>query len=357
MKLPYSLGSYTLKEEIGHGGMGKVYRGQHNVLERPVAVKMLNPFLVSDPELKARFYSEAKLQASLSHYGLVSLYDFLENDGNLFLVMELVEGRPLSQVIGKEVGPMPAERAVEIFTQILDAFSYAHDHSIVHRDAKPANIMITKDDKVKVTDFGIARIVGEVGLTQTGQEVGTPHYMSPEQVLGKDIDLQSDIYSLGITFYEMIAGRLPMDSDTEFNIMEFHLKQKPTDPREYYPHIPEELVEAVFKSLEKKPSDRFQSCLEFRNAIRPVGQVSDSAAETYKAMAESAYADGIVSSEERRMLDQLRSNLGLRKDKARKIENDIISNQSDMIFCIYCGKSIKSTFEFCTDCGQKIHKG
>ncbi|MDP7060116.1 MAG: protein kinase [Candidatus Marinimicrobia bacterium] len=355
MQLPYLLGSYTLIEEIGRGGMGIVYRGQHNVLERPVAVKMLSPYLVSDQELKARFYSEAKLQASLTHHGMVTLYEFLEEKGNLFLVMELVKGRPLSKVIGKEVGPMPAERAVHVFTQILDAFSYAHNHSVVHRDAKPANILITKDDVVKITDFGIARIIGQVGLTQTGQKVGTPHYMSPEQVLGKLIDLRSDIYTLGITFYEMIAGRLPMDSDTEFNIMEFHIKHNPPDPREFYPHIPDELVQAVFKSLEKDPSKRFQSCRDFKLAIGSTSSGSDSPTETYRVMVESACADGVISDDERRMLEQLRLNLGLSKTAANKIENEYSSNQTEIIYCIYCGNENSRSNSYCIKCGKKIY--
>ncbi|MBT4733482.1 MAG: serine/threonine protein kinase [Candidatus Marinimicrobia bacterium] len=267
INLPYTLGSYTVSEEIGRGGMGVVYRGTHDVLGRNVAVKMLNPQLYSDKDIKERFYSEAKLQASLIHPGLVTLYDFLEVQNNLFLIMELVEGRPLSDIIGKEIGPMASDRAIKLFSQVLDAFAYAHENKIVHRDAKPANLLVTDQDKVKVTDFGIAKIIGDVGLTQTGQKIGTPIYMSPEQVMGQEVDHRSDIYCLGITLYETLAGRLPIEAQTEFSIMEFHVRETPQDPRDFYPHIPDKLVDVIFKSIAKDPKDRFQSCDEMKQAM------------------------------------------------------------------------------------------
>ena len=263
---------YDIIRKIGSGGMAMVYLAEHPRLGNKLAIKVLSDVLTSDESVRKRFVQEAKLMVALRHHGIVTVTDFIETEHVLAIVMDYAGGRTLDDMIGAEVGPIPHDKALPIFRQILEAVSYAHLKGVVHRDIKPSNVMVASDGEVKVTDFGIAKIAGQKGLTRTGAQMGTLYYESPEQIKGaRDVDHRADIYSLGMTLYEMLAGRLPFDdaSDTsEYQIMEAIVRREEhLDPRDFYPHIPQWLVEVVQKATHLNPAERFQSCKEFIEAI------------------------------------------------------------------------------------------
>lgn len=265
-----TVGSYRITEEIGNGGMGRVYRAIHLTLDRVVAMKMIHPGLLGDLELISRFYKEAKIQAQLNHPNIVTVYDFLEVSGGYFIIMEYVNGESLGKVLSKQ-GPFETHVAVSIFRQILDGIGYAHSKGVIHRDIKPNNFILTPSF-VKITDFGIAQIICDTGVTMTGAVLGTPKYMSPEQILGRKIDHISDIYSLGITFYEMVTGSVPFTSDnsSDYEIKRGHIELPPPLLSEINPDISGELENIVLKALSKTPEERFQTADEFRLALEKI---------------------------------------------------------------------------------------
>jgi serine/threonine protein kinase len=260
---------YRIVEKLGEGGMGTVYLAEDIMLERKVALKILNPLLTKESHFTDRFRHEAKIQASLIHPNIVSLYNYFREGDNYCMVMEYVEGDTLKHLISG-TGPMPEQRAVWILNQLLEAVGFAHKKGIIHRDIKPSNILITKDDDVKILDFGIAKILQDKGLTKTGTKMGTVYYMSPEQIKAvKDIDHRTDIYSLGITLYEMLSGRVPfnVDTDSDFEIMNEIVSSDLKDPREYYPHISSWVVNVLFDSVKKDRNKRIQNADDFRNRL------------------------------------------------------------------------------------------
>lgn len=262
--------NYEIKSLIGSGGMGSVYLAEHIQMRRKVAIKVLLPQYMANSEIKIRFKNEASTLAHLQHPNIVGLYDYLEDESGLYLVMEYVEGKQLDDFIRYETGPLPENRAVPLMTAILNAFSYAHQKGIIHRDIKPANILVTSNDSVKILDFGIARIVGDGNnnLTKTGTQMGTIFYMSPEQVQGKKADIRSDIYSLGVTFYQMLTGLNPYEGlTTEYEVYSKIVQEALPAPQDIYPGVPKYLSEVLEKALDKNPNNRFQSCEEFLNAI------------------------------------------------------------------------------------------
>ncbi len=269
------VGNYKIIGLIGKGGMAVVYRGQHLTLSRRiVAIKMLSTTLEHDPSFNERFFREADVMDRLKHPNIVTLYDFIEQDHHYFIVMEYVDGVALSKMIKDANSPMPIAMVRDVFRQVLDAIGYAHRLGIVHRDLKPSNIMLNQDGQVKITDFGIARLLAEnidVTLTTTGMGIGSPYYMSPEQVLAtKDhpITAASDIYSLGITLYQMVTGELPFTKkDSLFTILQAHISTPPPPPHEIYPDISESLETVILKAIEKEPKDRWATCEEFWNAL------------------------------------------------------------------------------------------
>lgn len=266
-----SILNYEILSLIGEGGMGSVFLAKHTQVERVVAIKSLLPQFMSNNEIKQRFKNEASTLARLQHANIVGLFDYYEDESGMYLIMEFVEGIPLDDFIRDVTGPMPEERAVPIINRILEAFNYAHQQGIIHRDIKPANIIITKDDNVKILDFGIARLLGESNhnLTKTGTQMGTVYYMSPEQVQGKKVDIRSDIYSLGVTFYQMLTGVNPYNGlTTEYEVYSKIVKEDLAPPQEIYPGIPNYLSTVLKKALAKDPEDRFQNCEEFLTAIK-----------------------------------------------------------------------------------------
>jgi serine/threonine protein kinase len=262
--------NYEVSALLGSGGMGSVYLAEHQTLGRKAAIKVLLPELARNQQIRDRFINEARTLSLLSHQNIVTLYDFSDVDGNLVLVMEYTEGTPLDTVIEKITGAIPEQRCTNIFRQVLDGFSYAHRKGVVHRDIKPANIILQSDDTPKILDFGIAKIVeGDVKLTKTGTRMGSVVYMSPEQVMGRDVDQRSDIYSLGVTLFEMLSGRLPYDTQTESEFdIQTKIVREPLPPiRSINPNVSETLESAIIKATEKDVNYRFQSCEEFSNAL------------------------------------------------------------------------------------------
>ncbi len=270
------IGNYKIIDLIGKGGMAVVYLGQHKALtRRTVAIKMLSASLESDSAFNERFFREAEVMDRLTHPNIVTLYDFIEHEGRYFIVMEYISGPTLAHLIQERGGPLPLEEVSSIFKQVLDAIGYAHDLGIVHRDLKPSNIMIDQGGQVKITDFGIARLLGtgfEATLTTTGMGMGSPFYMSPEQVLASKehpITAASDIYSLGITLYQAVTGKVPFNGgDSLFTIMQAHLKEPPPSPREFAPHVSPQLERVILKAIEKRPEERWKDCAEFWENLR-----------------------------------------------------------------------------------------
>ncbi len=237
-------GRYEILYRVGGGGMAVVYKAKDLLLNRYVAIKVMNESLSNDTEFIRRFSREAQAAASLSHPNVVNVYD-VGREGHIhYIVMEYVEGPTLKEYI-QENGPLPPEDAVHIASQICDALAHAHDNQIIHRDIKPHNILLGKNGRVKVTDFGIARAATSSTITQTGSVMGSVHYFSPEQARGGVIGEKSDLYSLGIVMYEMVTGELPFDGDSAIGIALKHLQEPVVAPRELRPETGAPECEAV----------------------------------------------------------------------------------------------------------------
>lgn len=250
-----TISHYHILEKLGEGGMGVVYRAEDVRLERQVALKFLHPEATRDPDSKARFLREAQAAAALDHPNICTVHEIDEDGGQMFLVMAFVEGETLRQKIARR--PLPLGEAIELAAQIGEGLRTAHDRGIVHRDIKSANIMITGRGQPKVMDFGLAHLAGKARLTRTGSTVGTPAYMSPEQASGKEVDRRSDIWSLGVVFYEMITGRLPFEGDHDAAIIHAVLNKDPEPLTALRSGVPVELDRVVSKALEKSPRDRY----------------------------------------------------------------------------------------------------
>jgi beta-lactam-binding protein with PASTA domain/tRNA A-37 threonylcarbamoyl transferase component Bud32 len=257
-------GRYELTHLVARGGMAQVYRAVDRQLDRPVALKVLFPELSVDRAFVERFRREAQAAANLSHPNIVPVFDWGEDDGTYFIVMEYVEGRPLSAVL-RDPDRLPPRQIATIGASVAAALAFAHRHSVVHRDVKPGNVLITPEGEVKVTDFGIARAVNtEESLTQTGAVMGTAAYFSPEQAEGKVVDARSDIYSLGVVLYEMCVGKPPFTGDSPVAVASKHVRDTPVLPRAANPAVPVALEAVVMKAMAKNPDDRYGSAEEFR---------------------------------------------------------------------------------------------
>ncbi len=257
-------GRYEITHLVARGGMAQVYRAVDRQLDRPVALKVLFPELSVDKTFVERFRREAQAAANLSHPNIVPVFDWGEDDGSYFIVMEYVDGRALSAVL-KDPEPMPPRQIANIGAGVAAALAFAHRHGVIHRDVKPGNVLITPDGEVKVTDFGIARAVNtEESLTQTGAVMGTAAYFSPEQAEGKGVDARSDIYSLGVVLYEMAVGRPPFTGDSPVAVASKHVRDQPILPRVANPAVPTALNAIIMKAMAKNPDERYGSAEELR---------------------------------------------------------------------------------------------
>jgi serine/threonine-protein kinase len=262
-------GRYRIEARIGAGGMAEVFRGVDPVLNRTVAIKVLSPQLARDAGFVARFRREAQAAARLNHPNIVGVYDTGADGDTQYIVMEFVEGRTLAGVLAGGKRPTPMQ-AVELTQRVALAMGAAHEQGIVHRDIKPANVMVTREGKVKVMDFGIARIQSVETAPQTSSVLGTPTYLSPEQAQGQQVDARSDIYSLGVLLYELLAGRPPFTGDSPVAIAYKQVNETPAPPGLLNPDVPPRLDAVVMKALSKNPANRYQSAASMHEDLERV---------------------------------------------------------------------------------------
>jgi serine/threonine-protein kinase len=263
------LREYEILDKVGEGGMGAVFKAIDRNLDRLVAIKALHPTFTTNHEVTERFKQEARVQATLVHPNVVNLYNFFEESGFFYIVMEYIEGETLAARI-RRTGLLPPQVSIPIFEQILNGLSFAHAKGIIHRDLKPSNILIDSANNAKIMDFGVAKIIGDRSMTKTGTKMGTIYYMSPEQVLGqKDIDGRADIYSLGITLFEMLTGRLPFKTEgSDFVIMQQIVQNEMPSVKEYYPYVLDKIDAAILKATRGDRDLRFQTCDEFLHFLQ-----------------------------------------------------------------------------------------
>jgi serine/threonine-protein kinase len=263
-------GRYELHRRLGRGGMAEVYLAADQLLDRPIAVKVLFPEFATDPAFVERFRREATAAANLSHPNIVGVYDWGEADGTYFIVMEYVEGRSLSEILSAE-GPLHPDRVADVGADVAAALGFAHRNGVIHRDVKPGNVLLTQSGQVKVADFGIARAITSAtddNLTQVGTVMGTATYFSPEQARGEPADPRSDIYSLGCVLYELALGRPPFAGDSPVAIAYKQVHESPVPLRQINPNIPEALQAIILKCLAKNPANRYPSAEDLRADLR-----------------------------------------------------------------------------------------
>ena len=262
------IGDYEVLGVLGAGGMGKVYKVRNVISDRVEAMKVLLANLAAQKELADRFLREIKLLASLNHPNIAALNTAMTLNNQLIMMMEYVDGVTLASRL--QQGPIPPADAINYSTQLLSALSYAHKLNVIHRDVKPGNMMLTPQGAVKLMDFGIARPNNEAGMTVTGTTLGSLNYMSPEQVRGEPVDQRSDLYSMGVSIYEMVTGQLPFRGHSNYSVMSAHLQETPQPPIVLRPDLPKGLSDIIVMSMAKDPKDRFQSADAFANALKSV---------------------------------------------------------------------------------------
>jgi serine/threonine-protein kinase len=304
-KIPDSIGNYKILGRLGKGGMGDIYKAIQNPLNRIVALKVLPPHFVRDEEFAKRFEIEARAISLLQHQNIVSIYEYGEEDGFRFFAMQFVDGMDLSQLIeGHREVPITA--VLDFSRQICRGLRYAHQHNVIHRDIKPQNILIDRNKIAKLSDFGIAKIFSGTNITMTGFTLGTPEYMSPEQALGKKIDHQTDIYSLGIVMYEMLTKQLPFTGGDAMAVAYKQVHDQPVLPSQKRRDTPRRLELIVLKALKKDREERYQSIEEMLSHLDSVDP-DDPAERSTDASPEMADPESQPASSrptERRIVDR-----------------------------------------------------
>jgi hypothetical protein len=355
------IGSYRIEEIIGRGGMGVVYRGHHTKLPREVAIKSINANSNRDlRRLRHRFEREAYVQSQLDHPGIVKIYDYIVAEQTYYIVMEYVEGRSLAQVLAREMSPLPVDRALDIFEQILAAIGCAQTfvyrdqdgsmrRGLIHRDLKPANILIGPDDRVKITDFGIVKLVGSENTDTFGSAYGSPQYVSPEQAEGRQLDQRSDIYSLGIILYEMLTGKPPFDDGeaplSRTEVLHAQVERTPLPPSQKNGEITPQLEKAILCALEKEPGKRFMTATEFLRAIRhargrETGDLPECETEPARA--------GHVGTQE--IYDRTVAEFG--DETARQT---YVTQPIRALICGACGADSSPEDKHCPECGHELN--
>ncbi len=262
---------YVVEEMLGQGGMSAVYKGTDPNLKRVVAIKVIHSHLSNNPDFVQRFEEEAAAVAQLRHHGIIQVYDFNRDEDLYYMVLEFVPGETLQDHLkrlndgGRKLSPT---KAIEYMASICDAVDYAHQRGMIHRDIKPANLMLTTTGQVILMDFGIAKIVGGTRHTATGAVVGTAMYMSPEQIKGEQPDRRTDIYSLGVTLFEMVSGRPPFDANSAMTLMMMHINDPVPNVKNLNPDVPDALVSVINKALAKDPNNRYQTAAQMAAALR-----------------------------------------------------------------------------------------
>ncbi len=269
------IGNWVIENRIGEGGMGEVWKAHHDLLKRHYAIKVMARQLLPDPNFEARFIKEASAQARLQHPHIVGVSDFFLSEGIYYLVMPYIEGHSLEERMKANNGPLPLAETLRVAQDVLLALDYAHQQAVIHRDVKPSNILLDRSGHAYLVDFGIALMIGQERRTRTGTSVGTPHYMSPEQILRpKELDHRADVYSFGCVLYEMLTGQPPFDAkgeegDTDFIIKDRHLKSAPEPLKKINARaeVSEDIEAIVMRALSKNPNERFMGCGEFARSL------------------------------------------------------------------------------------------
>ena len=267
-----TINNYVIERKLGDGGMGEVYYAKHNKVDREVAIKVLHSHLFFNESVHNRFKNEANALIKLNHPGIVKIFDYVEQESFACLIMEYINGYTLDVYISKVSGPLPNAKAISIICSVLDAVQYAHDNNVYHRDIKPSNIMIGKDNnKVLIMDFGIAKLTDSKNFktTHANTQLGTPFYMSPEQIKGLPYSRKSDIYSLGVTLFEMVTGKCPYHEITSLFELQSKIVNEPLpDTNDYYPDVSFQIKNAIVIATQKNPDFRFQDCNEFKKSLQ-----------------------------------------------------------------------------------------
>ncbi|MFX0200320.1 MAG: protein kinase, partial [Candidatus Hodarchaeota archaeon] len=262
-------GRYQIIEELGKGGMGKVYKANDTDIKEKVAIKLIKPEISTDKKTIERFQNELKFARKIRHKNVCQMFDLNREEGTYYITMEYVEGENLKNMI-RMSGQLGIGTAISVAKQVCEGLVEAHKLEVVHRDLKPSNIMLDREGIVRIMDFGIARSLKEKGITGAGVMIGTPEYMSPEQVESKETDHRSDIYSLGIILFEMVIGRVPFEGGTPLSVAVKHKTEAPQDPKELNPQIPEDLSKVILKCMEKDKEKRYQSADELRSELENI---------------------------------------------------------------------------------------
>ena len=309
---------YEVRKLIGEGGMANVYLGYDIILERDVAIKVLRGDLSDDEKFVRRFRREAQNASLLNHPNIVQIYDVGEDDGNFYIVMEYIKGQTLKQLIKKR-GKLSVPETIDIVTQLTDGLAHAHDSYIIHRDIKPQNIMILDDGMVKITDFGIAMALNASDLTQTNSVMGSVHYLPPEQASGKGSTIKSDIYSLGIMMYEMLAGTMPFRGETAVEIAMKHLKNPMPSIKKVNPSVPQSLENIILKATAKNTKNRYNNVRELYDDLKTCLDKSrkDEKRITFK------YSESEYDEENTKVMDNLKEDIK-KEEKKKEIPKEEI---------------------------------